>query len=112
MFKSNENHKIFGFSNFFSKNVRSKKNFLWNLRLKLQIIQFASNFSEYFWSKKSFLVSNWNVGWFELSFDVDIVYVNQKIVNILHFCSKSSKIFSVEMGLLWLDLMKILWNIG
>ena len=78
----------------------------------MQIIQFSSKFSKYFWSKKSFLVSNWNVGWFELSFDVDIVYVNQKIVNILHFCSKSLKIFSVEMGLLWLDLMKILWNIG
>ena len=26
--------------------------------------------------KKLFLVSNWNVGWFELSFDVLIVYVN------------------------------------
>ena len=68
------------------------------MRLKLQIIQFASNFSKYFWSKKSFLVSNWNVGWFELSFDVDIVYVNQKIVNILHFQSKSWKIFFSSNG--------------
>lgn len=74
----------------------------------MQIIQFASNFSKYFWSKKSFFVSKRNVGWFEVSFDVDIVYVNQKIVNILHFCSKSLKIFLVEVGLIWLDLMKIL----
>ena len=71
-----------------------------------------SKFAKDFWLEKSFLVSNWNVGWFELSFDVDIVYINKKNVNILYFCSKSSKMLSVEMGLLWLDLVKILWNIG
>ena len=48
--------------------------------------------------KKSFLVSNWNVGQFDLSFDVDIVHVNHIIVNILHFCSKSWKNFFSSNG--------------
>ena len=88
-----------------------QKKFFMEFEAKIADNPIFIKFFKTFLVKKSFLVSNWNVGWFELSFDVDIVYVNQKIVNILHFCSKSWKFFSVEMGLLWLDLMKILWNI-
>ena len=50
-----------------------KEKFFMEFEAKIADNPIASNFSKYFWSKKSFLVSNWNVGWFELSFDVDIV---------------------------------------
>ena len=103
--------KFFDFQIFFKK-VRSKFFFIeYEAKItdNLICVKICKRFLV---RKKSCLVLNWNVGLFELSFDIDIEYVNQKIVNILHFCSKSLKFFSVEMGLLWLDLMKILWNIG
>ena len=77
------------------KNLNSKKNFF----CKNEIENFEKfNFRNFFFIKQYFSILNINLKWFQLSFDVYIVHIGQKLYIFKNFRPGSWKFCFVRWG--------------
>ena len=95
MFKISEEYKFWVlylkiFQIFSSKKKIFSKN--WGEKFE------KSNFLKNFQNKLYFIMSNLNSECLQLSFDVHIVHVSQKLWIFKNYCTKSRKIFAVKLS--------------